>query len=59
MQLHHSSVSSIYVGATVGTLVGAAAGFVVGNVLNSVWDEFAHSKEKDNDFFSWETIFGN
>ena len=61
-----SSVSSIYVGATigslipipvVGTLVGAAAGFVVGNVLNSVWDEFAHSK--DNDFFSWGTIFGN
>ncbi|HHD1569822.1 TPA: T7SS effector LXG polymorphic toxin [Enterococcus faecalis] len=61
-----SSVSSIYVGAAigslipipvVGTLVGAAAGFVVGNILNSVWDELAHSK--DNDFFSWGTIFGN
>ncbi|OJG94081.1 hypothetical protein RV18_GL003409 [Enterococcus termitis] len=34
-----------------------AAGFVVGNVLNSVWDELAHSK--DNKFFSWGTLFGN
>ncbi|WP_339099352.1 hypothetical protein IGL98_000214 [Enterococcus sp. DIV0840] len=61
-----SSVGAVYAGAAigslipipvVGTLVGAAAGFVVGNVLNSVWDELAHSK--DNKFFSWGTLFGN
>ncbi|WP_211272895.1 hypothetical protein, partial [Enterococcus termitis] len=38
-------------------LSSGAAGFVVGNVLNSVWDELAHSK--DNKFFSWGTLFGN
>ena len=60
-----SAAGAIYAGAAIGslipipvlgTVIGAATGFVIGNVLNSVWDELAHSK--DNDFFSWKTLFG-